>query len=355
MAKPNHLWLLFKLQLTEYIRDPLAAGFSFALPFLFLVTFGITSTAAENRTSDVALVRPAAAAAADTALLESTLAAEPTLVVKPMAESDAMRALSDKSIDAVVVTGDPPSIVVRGEGKRFGDWLGQRLELGVYRTRAGTAGSFAIEVRPLAGAAKRTAFDFIAPGIFALALLQLGLFGTGNQILLARARGTFRRLRSTPLADRDIIGAHILVRLLIAVCQIAFLALAANLAFGLEFQGGLWRFVLVGVTGGVALSLLGYAIGGVAPTAQSGSMMIMLANFFMMFAGQVFFDMRGSTIGKIFTHINPVSSVADSFRYAVSGEAQALPFWTNQLIVCGWALVMFVVTIRFFKYSMENA
>jgi len=354
MAKRNHLWLLFKLQLLEYIRDPLAAGFSFALPLLFLVSFGVTSAAAESRVSDIGLVR-SASPSAEAGIIESTLNSEPTLRVRPVPETEAMRALAEKRLDAVLIAGPSPTIVVRGEGKRFGDWLAQRLELGVYRSQRGAARLYAFEVRPLSGGSKRTAFDFIAPGIFALALLQLGLFGTGNQILLARARGTFRRLRSTPLSSRDIIGAHIMVRLLIAVCQIVFLAAAASLAFGLHFEGGIWRFVLVSLTGGVTLSLLGYAIGGVAPTAQSGSMMIMVANFFMMFAGQVFFDMRRSEIGRIFTHINPVSSVADSFRFAVNGEAQALPFWTNQLIVCGWALGLFLITIRFFKYNMENA
>lgn len=352
MFRWRDLWALFQVNLREYLRDPLAAGFAFAFPLFFLVVFGVTSRTAEARLSDVAVVVAASDAAG--ANLAAILEREPSLRIRRVADGQAaLDGLQAKDLDAVVELASEPSIVVRADGQRFGKWLSERIELGEHQARHPAAGIRPPPVRTLAGA-QRNPFDFIAPGVFALALLQLGLYGTGNQVLAARSRGALRRLRLTPLSEQAIIGSHVLVRLLVAAAQIALLAGVARMMFGFEVQGGLGAILLASLTGALALTLMGYAIGGIAPTLQSGSMLLMLANFAMMFAGQVFFDLRQSLPGQVLSYLNPVSLVSDSFRFAITGEAQAHPFWMNQVFVCLWAAALLLITLKFFKHSMDN-
>lgn len=351
MISMRRFFAVFKLQLYDYIRDPIAAGFSFAMPFLFLVTFGVAASTADSRISTIALVLPDNASA-ESMRAADVLDAEPTLRTLRMTDGQARQKLAAKDVEAIVVGGIPPQIVVRGEGERFATFLSQRLELGTYRQMVPDQSRVRPKVDILEGSARST-FEFIAPGLFALALLQLGLFGTGNQILQARSRGTLRRLKSTPLNSKEIIGAHLLVRMIIALVQMLTLALATELFFDLKIAAGLPYLIVAGVTAAITLSMLGYVMGGLAPTAQAGSMMIMVMNFYLMFCGQVFIDMRGNEIGKILTYLNPVSFAADSFRFAITGEFAALPFWTNQLIVVLWGMGLLLIALRFFKYQME--
>lgn len=352
MDKLRNLSALLRLHLFEYIRDPLAAGFSFALPLFFLFSFGLTTSVSQSRISSLAIAgAQGAKRSADE--VRNVLQVDPQLKTHEAPFADALQELKSKKVDAVVVVDDPVHLVVRSEGKSFGDWVSQKLELGFYRTEAGAYARPRITVETLNGGS-RNQFDFIAPGLFALALLQLGLFGTGNQIIQARHSGMLRRLRCTPLTGAEIIGSHVLVRLAVAALQMLLLGLVAHAFFGFSVQNGLWRMVMASTTAALTLTLLGYVVGGIAPTMQSGAMILTMANFFMMFCGQVFFDLRGSTLGAVVTYLHPVSFAADSFRYVINGSQGSLPFWGNQLVVCAWGAGLFLIATRYFKYGMDK-
>lgn len=342
----------FKVQMREYLRDPAAAGFSFAMPFLFLVIFGLSSLAADARVTNVAVVTSEQAAEASERVL-AALDTEAGIRPIEMDVEAARQSLFDKETEALIEVGEPTKIVVRAEDARFASFLSQRLELGVYRQVAGLESVGKPIIETLDGST-RNMFEFIAPGIFALALLQLGLLGTGNQILLARSRGVLRRLKSTPLSGNEIIGAHLLVRLVVAILQIVSLAIAMMLFFEIEFRQNFAYVLIASTTAAITFSTLGYMLGGFAPTQQAGSMIIMLVNFFLMFCGQIFFDVRGSGSVEILSYLNPVSYAADSFRFAVTGETAPLSFLMNQLIVIGWGAVFIFISLRYFNYHMES-
>jgi len=124
--------------------------------------------------------------------------------------------------------------------------------------------------------------------------------------------------------------------------------------FEVEFRQNIGYLIIASTTAAITFSMLGYMLGGIAPTQQSGSMIIMLVNFFLLFCGQIFFDARGSEVVEILSYLNPASYAADSFRFAVTGEVAPLSFFTNQLIVLGWAVLLLAFTLKFFKYHMES-
>ena len=236
--------------------------------------------------------------------------------------------------------------------ERLATTIAQGLQLQQYPD-AGIRPSVNVFTATLEGPA-RNAFDFVAPALLALALSQLGLFGTGNQILIARARGQLQRLRCTTLSGLEIIVSQIAVRLGMAVVQVGLLLLAAHLAFGFSIQGSGYQLVLTGFLGAVTLSVLGYAIGGLAPTLESGTAAIMLVNFFMMFCGQVFFDLRRDQHAAVqaLTYANPVLYLSDSFREVIVGQPSTLGYWPNQLIVAGWLL--FFVVVALFGFNVPD-
>lgn len=61
-------------------------------------------------------------------------------------------------------------------------------------------------------------FNYILPGILAMALMQLGLFG-GLQFLSLREQGIIRGLGVTPLPRVTLLGSEILIRVIMALVQ----------------------------------------------------------------------------------------------------------------------------------------
>ena len=354
-VRTGRLGALLLLQLREYLRDPLAAGFSFFFPLFFLVSFGMTSATTAVPPLRIALLTSTEADALHQ--IEATIAGLPSVRIRRLSLREATQQLQDGELDAFVRQGRGPrsvEVVVPAGRERLATTIAQGLQLQQYRD-AGIRPSVNVFTATLEGPA-RNAFDFVAPALLALALSQLGLFGTGNQILIARARGQLQRLRCTTLSGLEIIVSQITVRLGMAVVQVGLLLLAAHLAFGFSIQGSGYQLVLTGFLGAVTLSVLGYAIGGLAPTLESGTAAIMLVNFFMMFCGQVFFDLRRDQHAAVqaLTYANPVSYLSDSFREVIVGQPSTLGYWPNQLIVAGWLLLFVVVALFGFKYQMDQ-
>jgi ABC-2 type transport system permease protein len=359
------LWATFNINLSEFRRDPGALFLNFAFPLLFVVglvvsnqinpalkfKFGVVDTWHNAGTRDLVQV----------------LTATPSIQARSIDTDAVNAAIRDGEIHAAIVIphGDfrkgrePVELVV---SQRYEELA--RIMLDAARARlvgpgtgpqgaapGGTpqGGTMRFEVTTAEGSA-RTDSNFVFPGILAMALLQLGLFATAVPLLQGRDRGTLRYLMLIPIRIDELLAGQLLLRVLIAIGQLALL-LAAGATI-IELDSIDWAAVLaVSCLGIVMLVSIGYAIAGMAPNLQTGMSMVMVANFTMLFGGTVFWDPKSSEALYVISHFVPLSYLCDMFRQVITGMSGLWPIWVDALTVLAWSAIAMLVAVKTFRFD----
>jgi ABC-2 type transport system permease protein len=196
-------------------------------------------------------------------------------------------------------------------------------------------------------------FTYIFPGLLALALLNLGIFGTANPLLRARDRGTLRHLAVTPVSTAMILQGQILLRLIIASSQLALLLIVGRLLFKVNVAGNNWTLFAFLFIGAVMLISMGYAIAGAAPSQEAGGVIILLVEFGLMFLGQVFVDFSSipglSTVVKLI----PLTYLSDGCRQALLGVPGMFSLRADFAMLVAWTCFLLFAAIRTFRFDME--
>jgi ABC-2 type transport system permease protein len=195
----------------------------------------------------------------------------------------------------------------------------------------------------------------VFPGILAIALLQLGLFATATPLLRARDRGTLRHLGTTPVTRTEMIVAQLILRLIVGTAQLCLLLGLAVFVFDVRIAGSAPSLLGTALLGTVMLVAIGYALAGVMPTVETGMKVVMLANFAMIFGGNVFWSLSDAP-GPVryVMYALPLTYLSDMFRQIVSGLSGVFPLWIDAAVVAGIALAAIAVASRTFRFDMER-
>jgi ABC-2 type transport system permease protein len=193
-------------------------------------------------------------------------------------------------------------------------------------------------------------FTLALPGLLALALLQLGIFGTATPLVMARQKGTLLHLCLTPVRRGYLLAAQLVLRMTVALLQIAMILGIAILGFGVEPTAGVISYVGVSILGAAMLVALGYALAGLVPAKDSGLSLITLLNFLLMFAGGVFFDPSTSPLWPLPLFL-PVAYLADAGRQLIGGTPGMVPLWVDLAAMVGFTVVAATVAIRTFRFA----
>lgn len=346
---------LFLMHAREFRRDFGAIFFSFVFPLFFVAVLVISSVMSPTFTFEFGLVDRDSNPSARK--LVQALASD-YMSVRSLDRSQAEAQLKEGKLQAVLVlpaedleAGGEIELVV---GQRYEGFASIAMEAALSRiddTRA-TAPHYRFHtVAPKDEASSD--FTFMFPGMLAMALLQLGLFATATPLLRARERGTLRHLLLTPLNISELLASQVAFRLLVAVAQVALILVAGMLAVDLDFAR--WMEVLgVALLGATMLICIGYALAGLAPNLESGMAVIMIANFSMLFGGNIFSDPSGSTGLWVIAHFLPVSYLADAFRQVINQSAGLWPLWVDLCVLLAWSAGALLVASRTFRFDMSS-
>lgn len=194
--------------------------------------------------------------------------------------------------------------------------------------------------------------DFMVPGILAMALMQLGLFGTAQPVVQLREQGVLRRLSATPLPRMTVLASQIAHRLTIGLVQTVLILALGMVVFKVPMVGswlGLLGFVMLGAMMFVAL---GYVIAAFSSSQESAAGISSVLNFPMMFLSGLFFppEIMPSFLMPI-TKIIPVTYLADALRQLMLGANPLNPQLINVGVLAAWLLVCLVLSVRFFKWD----
>jgi ABC-2 type transport system permease protein len=194
--------------------------------------------------------------------------------------------------------------------------------------------------------------DFFVPGVVAMSLMQLGIFGSLTMVSL-RERKILKRLGATPLPRRTLVLSQVVLRLIIAVVQTFIILTVGRLAFGVQIGNQVVLMVAFILLGGLSFVAMGYLVASFARTEAAGQAIVQVIQFPMMFLSGIFWPIEFAPDWlEPVIKVMPLTYLGDALRQVmVEGSSKLFPLPVDAAVLTGWLLVSLFVAFRFFRWE----
>lgn len=197
-----------------------------------------------------------------------------------------------------------------------------------------------------------TYIDFLVPGIIAMSIMQMGIFGVAFSFVSLKKRGIFRRLSVTPIRPNDFIIGQIAMRLVVVLVQISLLVAVGVVFLGLHFTGSLFDLFVTGVLGAFVFISAGFAIAGVSSSEDQVAPIANIVAMPMILLSGVFFSRSGLPgIVHTVTDFLPLTFLADGLRAIAIDGAALSDIVPNLVGLAVWCLVSCFIAVYLFRWE----
>ena len=196
-----------------------------------------------------------------------------------------------------------------------------------------------------AGGAGIDYFDFVLPGILAMASVQFSVFWTSGSYARMGETKVLRRLEATPIPQSAFLGGQVLARLVVVAVQAA-IVIGVGTLLGANIAGNpLWMILLTVIAAAAFLSL-GFAIGAKASNVDSAGMMSGMTVMPLVFLSGAWFPIAGLP-GWLETAMEalPLAPLMEAMRTVAIEGGSLGDVGTQLLQVAAWVPVMFVIAV----------
>lgn len=361
----NRFLRLLVAELKELVRDRMALFWFVAFPVLFIVLFGMIFSGDNTEPFKVGVVVQAPGPVGD-GLVQAFKAVDVFRVSTGTFDHElAALKKGDRTMVVVVPAEANRAVMNPGSGP---------AELTVYIDKAQqstnqvllpvldqvldgierhiTGRPKLLVVRQKAVAAEEFKYiDFLLPGILAMALMQLGLFGALHLVSL-RERKILKALGATPLPRGMLLGSEILVRLIISVVQTLLIVVIGRLAFDVHIISPWYEVLGLVLLGAGTFVSLGYMLCSFSRTEESAQGLIQFVQFPMMFLSGVFFPLNVMPqFLKPVIRVLPLTYLGDALRHVMVGSPSTYSMGTNLLVLSGTLLGTMLLAILFWRWE----
>lgn len=348
---------LTRARILEFVREPEAVFWVFVFPVLMAVALGIAFRTQSGGRTPVALLEGGAPEVR--AALERELRASPLLEVRVLGQADADLALRKTRVEVVVgldetagaAVAGPPALTYRFDGARAEGRAARRLVDDVVQRAWGRADVVAArdEDAPRRGARY---IDFLIPGLIGLNLMGSGLWGIGFSVVVARTNKLLKRLAATPMGRGDYLASIAISRLLFLGLEVAAIAGAGRLLFGVRVTGSMGALLLVALLGSLSFGGIGLLVAARPRTVEAVSGWMNLVQLPMWLMSGTFFSYeRFPEVVWPFIRALPLTALNDALRGVMNDGAGLMSLWAPLLVLAAWGLAGFVVAVRVFRWQ----
>lgn len=356
-----------KIDIKRLFRDKVGIFFVFAFPLIFLVVFGSIFRGDSDISFRVALLNNSETEFAKT----FTEQAGDDKVLKIDDEVTSLDQAKEKmnrgQIDATItLPEDFGNIGEQGypTGKaevlysESNQQAGQTLGSVMNEIFKGINSEFVDTSVPFEAVATSTAtkgltqFDYTFAGILGFTILSLGIYGPTTVFPRLKEKKILRRYHTTTLKVWQYFTGNVISNGIIGIIAVALMFAAATVFFDLNMRGNyliLASVVLLGVT---LMFGIGLAIGGWAKNENQAAPLAQIATLPMMFLSGVFFPtfLMPEFLQNI-TKFIPLTPIVDSIRLVVTEGAGYAAISQNLLIMGGWAIVIYFIAFKVFRWE----
>ena len=348
----------------EFVREPEAIFWVFAVPIIFSIVLGFAFRAKPPDRIPVAVAAHAAGDVASDPAAAQTLAAlarSPFLAARIAPEAEAREALRTGKVSLLVepqgslpaAPGAPPAAPVTFQyDPTQPESRIARLEATDALERAAGRRDL-LPVRAVEATEPGSRYiDFLIPGLLGMNLMGTGIWSLAFSITNARNKRILKRLVATPMRRSDFLLAQILARLVFLAIEVALLVGFGWIAFGVAVRGSLFLLVLLCFVGAMCFCGLGLLIGSRVTTMEGASGLANLVMLPMWLCSGVFFSAdRFPAKVQPFVQALPLTQCNNALR-AIMNEAKPFSAVAPALAALAiWAVVSFAVALRIFKWK----
>ena len=284
------------------------------------------------------------------------------LVVKEGQKDTEMRELERGERDVVLIIPSDVDLSAGGmltlltslakpQQGQLGSLIVQRVLDEITMERTSVPNRLLVVTQEMAGR-NLTYVDFLVPGILAMAIMQLGIFGVAFNFVSLKKRGILRRLRATPINPNDFILAQVVTRLLLVMLQIVVMVALGVVAFDLHFIGSFADMFVIGLIGAVVFLAIGFALAGISKSEDQVAPLANVISLPMMALSGVFFS-RSALPGFVHTITGyfPLTYLADGMR-SIAIDGASLPDILPQLLgLVVWSVIACFLAIKMFRWE----
>lgn len=362
----NTIRSLYVASIKEFMRDRAAIIWTLAFPLIFIVLFGVIfngNGSSPNYT--VGLVNEDNGPVSQQ--LVSVFKEVPSFKIQTGSRDAQLDKLRHGNVDMVIVIPaglsekvaqkqtatvqmyDDPST---GQADaQIKESIVQAIVANVNKEATNTVPPLALQTNSILSH-QLTYVDFLVPGILAMALMQLGLFGTATPLVTLRQEQVLRRLGATPLPRWHLLASQVLMRLTIALVQTGLILALSVWVFKVQIQGNILAVLGLVVLGAVAFVSLGYLVAAISKTVDAANGITSAVNFPMMFLSGIFFPLAALPIFLTpIVRALPLTYLGDALRQVLTGGTPAFPIWLDLAVLVGWTLVCSLLAVRLFKWE----
>ncbi len=357
----NSAQLALALAFTKmYLRDRQSLFFGLFMPFLFLTLLGSIYGNRDSNSFEVGIVDNAQTALSKRfiASLQDESGFRVTLVDEELHED---KIVSGELVLALVI---PSEFSARDQGVTLSvSYDGGKLTLAgmamqslrqalvtVERDLRGSVPMFTLDAKNIQSHNTRY-IDFLLPGILAMSVMQISIAGSAFNSVEYRRRGILKRLFVTPIHAMDFVGAMCVSRLLLVIIQVLVLMGIGVFVLDAHIGGSMVLFFGIVVLGTVIFLCMGFAVGGIAKTQDSVSVIGNLIILPQMFLSGIFFPIQAMPDWlQPAVSLLPLSFVVGGMRETAVNNATVLDIMPSLAGIAAWILICFVLATRLFEW-----
>jgi ABC-2 type transport system permease protein len=366
----RRLWTLTVANTKSYVRDRSTVFWTLVFPLVFVVLFGSIFSGVGGGMISLGWVD------LDGTTVSAELASSPVVTgaftLRTGTQDEMLQAMRDGRVHAVVV-------VPRGFGSavvavQAGRPPATPLDVALYTdpSSAQTAATISGIVGAAVGGFNQsmsgippvlkvnartlqtqgiTATAYLVPGILAMALMQLGLFGA-IPLVEQRQNLILKRLSATPLRRWTFVSANLATRVGVAIVQAVVLVVVAGILFGITVIGSWALLAFIVLLGAMTFVSLGYVIASFAPTEDSASQLVSILQFPLMFLSGIFFaiDSMPGWLQAV-ARFMPLTYLGDALRQVMVGGVPFAPLPVDIAVLVGLTVTFFGISARYFRWQ----
>lgn len=204
------------------------------------------------------------------------------------------------------------------------------------------------------GAHTLTQANFSYAGVLTFGLMSVSLANVAINLAIRRHHGLFKRLRTTPVTPRVVMGAFLVNSLVTALLVTAVLTVIGIGVLHVEPVGPrTWALVGTVLLGFAALAPLGTALSLVPPNADAAVPIVNGVFFPLAFLSGGFFPLSfGDAVDGVLAWL-PGRLLMDLFTGAVATEGPVTDP-RAALVLVAWGLLGAGLTLRWFRWASER-
>ncbi len=353
---------LLASDIKQFTRDRVALFFAFAFPILFMLLFGFIFNNAKTSFTIGVSDRD------NTTVSQSIVASLEQVTIFKINAADYDQGMADlksgktkvlleipSGLGASIASGQPVSVKVYYDPA---DTTDSPIIMSVLQ-QAVSAINQQITQEPVLLSLEQQSIsthqlnyiDFLVPGILAMSIMFLGLFGAMTMVA-RREKMVLKRFGATPIKPQMVVISQIVYRLIVALVQTSIIILIARFVFNVQIVGN-W-FLLAGfvLLGTLALISIGYFVVARARTVEAAQPIIQLVQFPMMFLSGIFFPMDILPAAmKPIVNAMPLTYLGDALRQIMVAATPVHALWLDAAVLGAWMLVCMVLAVKLFKWD----